>query len=445
MAVIKSIVARQIYDSRGNPTVEADVHLSDNSFYRAAVPSGASTGIYEAVELRDGGKDYMGKGVTKAVNNVNTIIAPALVGKDPTDQSGIDLFMVRELDGTQNEWGWPKAKLGANAILSVSLAVCKAGAGVKKIPLYQHIANLAGNKKLVLPVPAFNVINGGSHAGNKLAMQEFMILPVGAETFAEAMKMGTEVYHTLKGVIKKKYGQDATNVGDEGGFAPNIQENKEGLELLKIAIEKAGYTGKVVIGMDVAASEFYDTTTKLYDLNFKEENNNGSEKITGEQLVKLYESFIEEYPIATIEDPFDQDDWEHYSKFTTTLGEKVQVVGDDLLVTNPKRVAYAIKVKACNALLLKVNQIGTVTESIEAVKMAKQADWGVMTSHRSGETEDTFIADLAVGLATGQIKTGAPCRSERLAKYNQLLRIEEELGDKAVYAGASFRKPVEPY
>jgi enolase len=304
---------------------------------------------------------------------------------------------------------------------------------------------LAGNKNLVLPVPAFNVINGGSHAGNKLAMQEFMILPVGAETFAEAMKMGTEVYHTLKGVIKKKYGQDATNVGDEGGFAPNIQENKEGLELLKIAIEKAGYTGKVVIGMDVAASEFYDTTTKLYDLNFKEENNNGSEKITGEQLVKLYESFVEEFPIATIEDPFDQDDWEHYSKFTATLGEKVQVVGDDLLVTNPKRVAYAIKVKACNALLLKVNQIGTVTESIEAVKMAKQADWGVMTSHRSGETEDTFIADLAVGLATGQIKTGAPCRSERLAKYNQLLRIEEELGDKAVYAGASFRKPVEPY
>ncbi|KAF3644401.1 Enolase [Capsicum baccatum] len=418
MATITAIKARQIFDSRGNPTVEVDVHVSNGVFARAAVPSGASTGIYEALELRDGGSDYLGKGVSKAVNNVNSIIGPALVGKDPTDQTGLDNFMVHQLDGTQNEWGWCKQKLGANAILAVSLAVCKAGAAVRNVPLYKHIADLAGNKKLVLPVPAFNVINGGSHAGNKLAMQEFMILPVGAATFKEAMKMGCEVYHHLKAVIKKKYGQDATNVGDEGGFAPNIQENKEGLELLKTAIEKAGYTGK---------------------------NNNGSQKISGDQLKDLYKSFVSEYPIVSIEDPFDQDDWETYAKLTTEIGEQVQIVGDDLLVTNPKRVAKAIAEKTCNALLLKVNQIGSVTESIEAVKMSKKAGWGVMTSHRSGETEDTFIADLAVGLSTGQIKTGAPCRSERLAKYNQLLRIEEELGSEAVYAGATFRKPVEPY
>lgn len=445
MAAISSVRARQIFDSRGNPTVEVDVLLSDGSFHRAAVPSGASTGVYEALELRDGGKDYLGKGVSKAVNNVVNIIGPALVGKDPADQIGIDNFMVQGLDGTKNQWGWCKQKLGANAILAVSLAVCKAGAAVKKIPLYKHIANLAGNTSLVLPVPAFNVINGGSHAGNKLAMQEFMILPIGASSFSEAMKMGVEVYHNLKSVIKKKYGQDATNVGDEGGFAPNIQENKEGLELLKVAIDKAGYTGKVVIGMDVAASEFFLEKEKKYDLNFKEENNDGSQKISGDELINLYKSFTEEFPIVSIEDPFDQDDWEHYSKFTQVIGEKVQIVGDDLLVTNPTRVGKAIKDLSCNALLLKVNQIGSVTESIEAVKMAKKAGWGVMTSHRSGETEDTFIADLAVGLATGQIKTGAPCRSERLAKYNQLLRIEEELGGLATYAGASFRQPVAPY
>ncbi|KAJ1692834.1 Enolase [Rhynchospora pubera] len=445
MVTIASIKARQIFDSRGNPTVEVDVVLSDGYLARAAVPSGASTGIYEALELRDGGSDYLGKGVSKAVNNVNTIIAPALIGKDPTAQTEIDNYMVQQLDGTKNQWGWCKQKLGANAILAVSLAICKAGASVKKIPLYQHIANLAGNKNLVLPVPAFNVINGGSHAGNKLAMQEFMILPVGATSFKEAMKMGVEVYHNLKSVIKKKYGQDATNVGDEGGFAPNIQENKEGLELLKTAIEKAGYTGKVVIGMDVAASEFYTEKDQKYDLNFKEENNDGSQKIPGDQLKDLYKSFASEYPIVSIEDPFDQDDWTHYAKMTEEIGAQVQIVGDDLLVTNPTRVAKAIAEKTCNALLLKVNQIGSVTESIEAVKMSKHAGWGVMASHRSGETEDTFIADLSVGLATGQIKTGAPCRSERLAKYNQLLRIEEELGDAAVYAGAKFRAPVEPY
>uniref|UniRef100_A0A0D9XI39 phosphopyruvate hydratase n=1 Tax=Leersia perrieri TaxID=77586 RepID=A0A0D9XI39_9ORYZ len=423
-ATIVSVKARQIFDSRGNPTVEVDVCCSDGTFARAAVPSGASTGVYEALELRDGGSDYLGKGVSKAVNNVNSIIAPALIGKDPTAQAEIDNFMVQQLDGTKNEWGWCKQKLGANAILAVSLAICKAGAIIKKIPLYQHIANLAGNKQLVLPVPAFN---------------EFMILPTGAASFKEAMKMGVEVYHHLKSVIKKKYGQDATNVGDEGGFAPNIQENKEGLELLKTAIEKAGYTGKVVIGMDVAASEFYNDKDKTYDLNFKEENNDGSQKISGDSLKNVYKSFVSEYPIVSIEDPFDQDDWVHYAKMTEEIGEQVQIVGDDLLVTNPTRVAKAIQEKSCNALLLKVNQIGSVTESIEAVRMSKRAGWGVMTSHRSGETEDTFIADLAVGLSTGQIKTGAPCRSERLAK------IEEELGAAAVYAGAKFRAPVEPY
>ncbi|KZV38551.1 enolase-like [Dorcoceras hygrometricum] len=444
--------------------VQVDVILSNGTSSRAAVPSGASTGIYEALELRDGGLEYLGKGVSKVVNNVNSIIGPALIGKNPTDQTGIDNFMVQQLDGTQNEWGWCKQKLGANAILAVSLAVCKAGAAFLNIPLYKHIANLAGNKKLVLPVPAFNVINGGSHAGNKLAMQasfclqEFMILPVGAASFSEAMKLGVEVYHHLKAVIKKKYGQDATNVGDEGGFAPNIQENKEGLELLKTAIAKAGYTGKVVIGMDVAASEFYGSD-KTYDLNFKEEashqiqildcyikrvGNDGLQKISGDQLKDVYKSFVAEYPIVSIEDPFDQDDWSTYAKLTGEIGAQVQIVGDDLLVTNPKRVEKAVKEKTCNALLLKVNQIGSVTESIEAVRMSKHAGWGVMASHHSGETEDTFIADLSVGLATGQIKTGAPYRSERLAKYNQLLRIEEELGSEAVYAGAKFRAPVEP-
>ena len=372
----------------------------------------------------------MGKGVTKAVENVNTIIAPALVGKDPTDQKAIDDLMI-ELDGTKN-----KGKLGANAILAVSMAVSKAGAAEKGVPLYKHIADLAGNGKLVLPVPAFNVINGGSHAGNKLAMQEFMILPVGAESFAEAMRMGSEVYHNLKTVIKAKYGQDACNVGDEGGFAPNIQENKEGLELLKEAIEKAGYTGKIKIGMDVAAAEFY-TEDKMYDLDFKTENNDGSMKKSGEEMIEMYKEFCSEYPIVSIEDPFDQDDFENTGLLT---GAGVcQVVGDDLLVTNPERVATAIEAKACNALLLKVNQIGSISEAIEAVRMSKKAGWGVMASHRSGETEDSYIADLAVGLATGQIKTGAPCRSERLSKYNQLLRIEEELGADAVYAGETYR------
>lgn len=373
----------------------------------------------------------MGKGVSRAVANVNEIIAPALIGQDPKDQRSIDKIMY-DLDGTDN-----KGKLGANAILAVSMAVCKAGAAELGIPLYKHIAELAGNPKLVLPVPSFNVINGGSHAGNKLAMQEFMVLPVGAATFTEAMRMGGEVYHNLKKVIKAKHGQDSVNVGDEGGFAPPILSNEEGLDLLVEAIEKAGYTGKVKIGMDVAASEFY-TEDKMYDLDFKTEDNDGSYKKSGAEMIQLYKDFCEKYPFVSIEDPFDQDDFDNTAQLTADLAG-VQIVGDDLLCTNPKRVAAAIEGKTCNALLLKVNQIGSVTEAIEAVQMAKGAGWGVMTSHRSGETEDTFIADLAVGLSTGQIKTGAPCRSERLAKYNQLLRIEEELGEAATYAGDDFR------
>ena len=403
--------------------------------FRAAVPSGASTGIYEALELRDKDpKRFFGKGVLKAVQNINDIIGPALIKNniDVTQQSAVDKLML-VLDGTEN-----KSKLGANAILGVSLAVCKAGAGHKGVPLYRHIADLAGNSEVVLPCPAFNVINGGSHAGNKLAMQEFMILPTGASSFSQAMQMGVEVYHSLKAVVKKKYGQDATNVGDEGGFAPNIQDNREGLELLKAAIEKAGYTGKIQIGMDTAASEFY--TDGMYDLDFKSPNPDPKKRLTGEQLITLYKDFIASYPIVTIEDAFDQDDWHHWTLLTACTD--IQIVGDDLLVTNPKRINTGIEKKACNALLLKVNQIGSVTESIEACKLAQKNGWGVMVSHRSGETEDTFIADLVVGLCTGQIKTGAPCRSERLAKYNQLLRIEEELGKEAKFAGSNFRNPL---
>merc|ERR1712144_126854 len=313
-----------------------------------------------------------------------------------------DKMMVETLDGSQNEWGWSKSKLGANAILSVSMAVARAGAAASSMTLYEYIAKLSGQPtdKFVLPVPSFNVINGGSHAGNRLACQEFMILPVGASSFKEAMQIGAEVYHNLKAVTKKKYGQDACNVGDEGGFAIPVQDNNEALDILMEAMKKAG-----------------------------------------EEMIAYYEDWINNYPFVSIEDPFDQDDWESYTAFQEKIGEKIQIVGDDLLVTNPKRVTAAIEKKACNALLLKVNQIGSITEAIEACKMSQEQGWGVMVSHRSGETEDTFIADLVVGLRTGQIKTGAPCRSERLAKYNQLLRIEEELGDACIYAGVNFRKP----
>jgi len=432
---IKKIFARQIYDSRGNPTIEVDL-TTEKGVYRAAVPSGASTGIHEALELRDNDKNvHLGKGVLKAIDNVNNKIAPELIKKgfNVTQQKEIDNFMI-QLDGTKN-----KGTLGANAILGVSLAVCKAGAVHKGIPLYRHIADLAGIKQVILPVPAFNVINGGSHAGNKLAMQEFMLLPVGAPNFKEAMRYGSEIYHHLKKGIHTRYGLDATAVGDEGGFAPNIQDPKEALDLLKEAIEKAGYTGKVIIGMDVAASEFYKENKKMYDLDFKNPKEDDARLITGDQLADLYRSFIANYPVQSIEDGFDQDDWENWSKFQASV--KIQTVGDDLTVTNPDRINMAVERKACNCLLLKVNQIGSVTESIEACLLARKNGWGTMVSHRSGETEDTFIADLVVGLATGQIKTGAPCRTERTAKYNQILRIEEELGNEAKYAGVNYRNP----
>jgi enolase len=433
MSKIRSVFAREILDSRGNPTVEVDLTTEDGLF-RAAVPSGASTGSYEAIELRDGDKRrYGGKGVLNAVANVNKRIAPMVVGMDPALQGEIDRKMI-EADGTDN-----KAKLGANAILAVSMAACRAGAAAKKLPLYRYIAELGGVKEFVLPVPSFNVINGGAHAGNKLAMQEFMILPVGAGSFREALRMGSETYHALKAVIKEKYGQDAVNVGDEGGFAPNIQDNEEGLELLRTAIEKAGYKDKIRIGMDVAASEFFKEGR--YDLDFKNPKKDGSMRKTGDEMVELYRGFVKGYNLISIEDPFDQDDWESYKKLTEAVGKGVQIVGDDMLVTNPKRIERAIAGKNCNALLLKVNQIGTVSESIEACRLAQKAGWAVMVSHRSGETEDTFIADLVVGLKTGQIKTGAPCRSERLAKYNQLMRIEEELGKACSYAGKNLRKP----
>merc|ERR1712180_320344 len=430
---ISKIHARQIYDSRGNPTVEVDL-TTEKGIFRAAVPSGASTGIYEALELRDKVKaDWHGKGVTKAIANVNDVIAPAMVKEnlDPVEQNKIDEMMLK-MDGTDN-----KNKLGANAILGVSMAVCKAGAAHKGVPLYRHIADLAGVKDVLMPVPCLNVINGGSHAGNKLAMQEFMVLPTGASCFSEAMRMGSELYHHLKALIKKKYGLDATAVGDEGGFAPNFQDNSEALELLVEAIKKSGPEGSIFIGMDIAASEFFKNGK--YDLDFKNPESKEEDWISSDDLLEMYKGFVKDYPVISIEDPFDQDDWEGYGKLTAETD--IQIVGDDLLVTNPTRISTAIQKRACNGLLLKVNQIGTVTESIKAHNMAKADGWGTMVSHRSGETEDCFIADLVVGLGTGQIKTGAPCRSERLAKYNQLLRIEEELGTNAKFAGANFRCP----
>lgn len=430
---VKAVHARQIFDSRGNPTVEVDLK-TEKGLYRAAVPSGASTGVHEALELRDGDKkNYHGKSVFTAVCNINKKIGPELIKSclEVTKQKDIDCLLL-ELDGTEN-----KKNLGANAILGVSMAVCKAGAAAKKIPLYKYIAEISGNSNLVLPVPAFNVINGGSHAGNKLAMQEFMVLPTGACSFTEAMKMGTEVYHHLKSVIKSRFGLDATAVGDEGGFAPNILDNKEGLELIQCAIHKAGYTGKIEIGMDVAASEFHKDGK--YNLDFKNPKSDPSLLLTPEKLTELYQTFLKEFPIVSVEDPFDQDDWKAWANLTSHTD--IQIVGDDLTVTNPKRIEMAVKKKACNCLLLKVNQIGSITEAIQAHNLAKENCWGTMVSHRSGETEDTFIADLVVGLGTGQIKTGAPCRSERCAKYNQLLRIEEELGKEASFAGRDFRRP----
>merc|ERR1711957_676847 len=377
--------------------------------FRASVPSGASTGAYEAVELRDGGDRYLGKGGLQAVSNVNDVLGPAVLGLDPTDQRGIDDIMIK-IDGTAN-----KSSLGANAILGISLAASKAGAAAKKVPLYKHFADLAGNdlSQFTMPVPCFNVINGGSHAGNKLAFQEYFVIPTGASSFAEAMQIGCEVYHTLGKIIKSC-------------------DNREGCELIMEALRTAGYEDKCSNGLNVAASEFKVKDKDEYDLDFKYDGN----IISGTALGDLYQELAADYPIVTVEDPFDEDDWENWSAFTAKNGKEFQVVGDDLTVTNIDKITRAVNEKSCTCLLLKVNQIGSITESIAAVTMAKQAGWGIMTSHRSGETEDTYIADLAVGLCTGQIKTGAPCRSERLAKYNQLLRIEEELGaENTIFAG----------
>lgn len=395
-------------------------------------------GQHEACELRDGDKTkWGGKGVLKAVENVNSVIAPAVIEKnlDVKDQSAVDAFL-NELDGTPN-----KTKLGANAILGVSLAVAKAGAAEKGVPLYAHVSDLAGTKKpYVLPVPFQNVLNGGSHAGGRLAFQEFMIVPSAAPTFSEALRQGAEVYHKLKALAKKKYGQSAGNVGDEGGVAPDIQTAVEALDLITEAIEQAGYTGKISIAMDVASSEFYKADVKKYDLDFKNPDSDPTKWITYEELAALYSDLAKKYPIVSIEDPFAEDDWEAWSYFYKT--QDIQIVGDDLTVTNPIRIKKAIELKAANALLLKVNQIGTLTESIQAAKDSYADGWGVMVSHRSGETEDVTIADIVVGIRSGQIKTGAPARSERLAKLNQILRIEEELGSNAVYAGANFRTAV---
>jgi len=431
---ISKIHARQVYDSRGNPTVEVDV-VTETGLHRAIVPSGASTGVHEACELRDGDKSkWGGKGVLKAVENVNKTIGPALIKEniDNKDQSKVDEFLIK-MDGTDN-----KTNLGANAILGVSLAVAKAGAAEKGVPLYAHISDLAGTKKpFVLPVPFMNVLNGGSHAGGRLAFQEFMIVPSSAPSFTEAMRQGSEVYQKLKTLAKKKYGQSAGNVGDEGGVAPDIQTADEALELITEAIDSAGYTGKVHIAMDVASSEFYKEDEKKYDLDFKNPDSDKSKWITYEELADMYKKLVEKYPIVSIEDPFAEDDWEAWSYFYKT--SDFQIVGDDLTVTNPLRIKKAIDLKSCNALLLKVNQIGTLTESIQAAKDSYAAGWAVMVSHRSGETEDVTIADIAVGLRTGEIKTGAPARSERIAKMNQILRIEEELGSNAIYAGEGFR------
>lgn len=429
-SVITKVKARQILDSRGIPTVEVDLYTNKGVF-RASAPSGASSGMYEAIELRDGDKGtYLGNGVSRAVRNINEKISEALIGMDPTLQNQIDQAMI-DLDKTEK-----KGELGANAILAVSIAACKAGAAEKEVPLYKHIADISGRTNLILPVPAFTLISGGKHAGNNLAIQEIMILPIGAKRFEEAMQMGSETYHHLKAVITEKYGAHGCNVGEDGGFAPNISTFREGLDLVKEAISRTGYNDRLKIAIDVAATDFCIGTK--YDLDFKSPNKSGQNFKSGEDMIEMYKLLCTDYPIVSIEDPFDKEDWEHV-KFFSGLGI-CQVVGDGLLMSNPKRIERAIQDSTCNALLLKVNQIGTVTEAIEVVKMAKDAHWGVVISQRSGETEDSFIADLSVGLATGQIKAGAPCRGERLAKYNQLLRIEEELGEQAIYVGDDWRQ-----
>ena len=421
MSQIKKIWAREILDSRGNPTVEVDVWLKDGTMGRAAVPSGASTGMHEAVELRDGDKGrYGGKGVCKAVENVNTAIGPELIGQDAMAQAAIDEAMIA-LDGTPN-----KGKLGANAILGVSMAVAKAAAASAGLSLYRY---LGGASAHILPVPMMNILNGGKHALNSTDLQEFMVMPVGAPTFREALRWGSEIYQALKKVLSSKgYG---TNVGDEGGFAPSLGYNAEAIEVILEAIEAAGYRPgeDVFIALDPASTEIYDEQSGTYDLA-KE-----GKKLSGAEMVAFLADWVNQYPILSIEDGLAEDDWASWTKFMAQVGDRVQVVGDDLLVTNVRRIEKAIREQACNALLCKVNQIGSISEAVAAVELSKRQGWTAVVSHRSGETEDATIADLVVALNTGQIKTGAPCRSDRVSKYNQLLRIEEELGSSAVYAG----------
>ena len=418
MFAIEKVHARQIMDSRGNPTVECEVILKDGAFGRASVPSGASTGSFEALELRDGGNTYMGKGVLKAVKNVNEIIAPAIIGMNAENQTEIDNAMLK-LDGTET-----KEKLGANAILSVSLAVAHAAANAKHIPLYKHIADNFGNPNpCVLPRPMMNIVNGGKHADNGLDAQEFMIIPNGAKNEVEAIRMGSEIFHNLKSILKKSH--HSTNVGDEGGFAPNFNTCHEALDTIVEAIKVAGYKPgtDVSIGLDVASSEFY--SDGIYHFEGK--------NLTSDEMIAFYKDLISIYPIISIEDGLAEEDWENWKKLTATIGDKCQLVGDDLFVTNPIRLKKGIDNAAANAILIKVNQIGSLTETLTAIKMAQDSNYGVIVSHRSGETEDTTIADLAVATNAGQIKTGSMSRTDRMAKYNQLIRIEEELGTKAKY------------
>jgi enolase len=416
VAIIETIHAREILDSRGNPTVEVEVVLEDGSTARAAVPSGASTGAFEAAELRDEGKRYLGKGVENAVKNVNEKIAPIICGFDAQDQRLIDDEMIA-LDGTKN-----KSKLGANAILGVSLAAARAAAESSDLSFFKYIG---GPTAHTLPVPMMNILNGGAHADTNVDIQEFMVAPIGAPTFKESLRWGAEIYHSLKSVLKKQ--GLATSIGDEGGFAPNLASNRAALDLILEAVEKAGFKpGKeIALAMDVAATEFHEKG--VYNFEGK--------KLTSDEMISYYAELVSAYPLVSIEDPLDEDDWDGWKKMTSQLGSKIQIVGDDLFVTNPERLSRGIENQTANALLVKVNQIGTLTETMDAVALAHRSGYRSMMSHRSGETEDTTIADLAVALECGQIKTGAPARSERVAKYNQLLRIEEELADAAIYAG----------
>ncbi len=424
MIEIEHITAREILDSRGNPTVEVDVILEDYTLGRAAVPSGASTGVHEAVEMRDGGERYMGRGVTQAVANVNRIIAPRLLGHDALNQMEIDRVMI-EMDGTEN-----KGKLGANAILGVSLAVARAAAGALELPLYRYIG---GPNARILPVPMMNILNGGKHADNNVDLQEFMVMPFGAESFREGLRMGVEIFHNLKAVLKSR--NYNTSVGDEGGFAPDLRSNAEALDVIMEAIEKAGYKpgDDVMIALDPAASEFFKDGT--YFLNAEEEREKSSE-----QMVDFYAGLVSRYPIFSIEDGLAEDDWEGWRLMTERLGEKIQIVGDDLFVTNTARLQRGIDQGVANSILIKLNQIGTLTETLETIELARNSGYSVVVSHRSGETEDTIIADVVVAVNAGQIKTGSACRTDRVCKYNQLLRIEEELDRSAVYGAGYVRK-----